>query len=105
MKVEVLYFAGCPNHLPALNRVREVLAKEAASAEVTEIEVESAASAERLQFLGSPTIRINGLDIEQAARSSRSIGWMCRTYTHHGEHVAVPPTEWIEAAVREAKHK
>jgi hypothetical protein len=105
MKVEILYFAGCPNHLPALNRVREVLAKEAACAEVIEIEVESAASAERLQFRGSPTIRIDGLDIERTARSSRSIGWMCRTYTHHGEQVGVPPTEWIQAAVREAKEQ
>jgi hypothetical protein len=39
MKVEVLYFEGCPNHVPAVERVREALQSENETADVQEIEV------------------------------------------------------------------
>ena len=102
MKIEILYFTGCPNHQPAVNRVRAVLAREGAIADITEVEVDSPAAAQQLHFLGSPTIRINGLDIEPAARTSQSIGWSCRTYLHQGKQAGLPPEEWIQAAIREA---
>jgi hypothetical protein len=105
MKVEVFYFSGCPNHLPAVGRVREVLETEGVAAEMAEVEVRDVASAERLGFLGSPSVRINGLDIERTARSSRAVGLMCRTYIHQGRQAGVPPVEWIQAAVREARAK
>jgi hypothetical protein len=105
MKVEVFYFSGCPNHMPAVGRVREVLETEGVSAEMAEVEVRNVASAELLGFLGSPTVRIDGLDIERTARSSRAIGLMCRSYIHQGKQAGVPPVEWIQAAIREAKEK
>jgi len=105
VRVEVFYFSGCPNHLPAIGRVRAVLETEGVSAEMAEVEVLDVASAERLGFLGSPTVRINGLDVEPTARSSRAVGLMCRTYVHQGKQAGVPPVEWIQAAVREAKEK
>lgn len=103
MKVEVFFFSGCPNHLPAVVRVREVLDKEGMFAEMEEVEVQDIESAERIGFLGSPTVRINGLDVEPTARSSRAFGLMCRTYVYQGKQAGVPPVEWIQAAVREAK--
>ncbi len=102
MNIEIFYFSGCPSHLPTVSRVREALENEGVLAKPTEIEV-SDTGAERLGFLGSPTIRIDGLDIEQKARGSREVGWMCRTYTHCGQREGVPPTELIQAAIREAK--
>lgn len=105
MKVEVLYFSGCPNRLSAVERMRAVLEREGVTADVTEVEVRDISSAERLRFPGSPTILINGLDIEPAARFSHGIGWMCRTYIHEGYLTGIPPEEWIQAAVREAKDK
>ena len=105
MRVEVFYFSGCPNHLPAVGRVREVLETEGVAAEMAEVEVRDVASAERLGFLGSPSVRINGLDIEWTARASRAVGLMCRTYIHQGKQAGVPPVEWIQAAVREAREK
>jgi hypothetical protein len=64
MKVEVLYFEGCPNHVPAVERVREALQSENETADVQKIEVRTQGEAESLGFLGSPSVRINGLDIE-----------------------------------------
>ncbi len=103
MKVEILYFPGCPNHEPAVDCVRRVLAQENAQAEMVEVEVNDADTAQRIGFLGSPTIRVDGQDVEPAARSERSFGMSCRTYLTGGRRVGVPPPEWIQAAVREAK--
>ena len=103
MKVEVLYFSGCPNHLPAVDRVREILAQEGTAAEMVEVEVKDAATAQRVGFLGSPSIRVDGQDVESAVREVRTFGMMCRTYTDGERRAGVPPTEWIRAAVREVK--
>ncbi|MBI3473013.1 MAG: hypothetical protein HY013_16780 [Candidatus Solibacter usitatus] len=71
MKIEILYFDGCPNHQPAVERVKEVLKEEGLAAEVVEVNVGDDASARSLGFQGSPTIRIDGLDVEPSARSSK----------------------------------
>ena len=102
MKVEILYFSGCPNHPPAVDRVREVLTQEGAPAQMIEVEVNDAATAQRMGFLGSPTIRVNGLDVEPSARTADAFGLTCRTYVEDGRRTGIPPSEWIRTAVREA---
>ena len=103
MKVEILYFAGCPNHPTAVGHVREALLREKVAAEMVEVEVKDADAARVVGFLGSPTIRIDGRDVEPAARSAQPFGLTCRTYIYDGYRAGVPPIEWIRAAVREAK--
>ena len=98
MKVEILYFKGCPNHQPTSERVRAVIQDEGLSAEVNEIEVPDAAAAEKVGFLGSPTIRVNGVDIEPALRHVRGGSFACRCYPG-----GIPPMEMIKAALLEAK--
>lgn len=105
MKVEILYFSGCPNHVPAVDRVREVLQQEGTPADMVEVEVKDAVAAQQVRFLGSPTIRVDGQDVERAAREARAFGIMCRTYIDCGRCTGVPPPEWIRAAVREAKRR
>jgi hypothetical protein len=102
MKVEIFYFSGCPNHVPAVARVRDVLMQEAADADVVEVEVCDAVTARNIGFLGSPTIRINGQDVEVQARDAANVGLTCRTYMACGQLMGVPPVEWIRAAVKEA---
>jgi hypothetical protein len=102
VKIEILYFNGCPNHDTTLERVKEVLHQEDLSAEIVEVNVRDAASAQAHQILGSPTVRIDGLDIELSARQSKDFGLMCRTYTEGGGRVGVPPLALIRAALREA---
>ncbi len=102
MKVEMLYFQGCPNHRPTFERVKEILREEGVSADVEEVEVPDATAAQAVGFLGSPTIRINGLDIDPAARSASEFGLMCRTYTESGVRTGLPSRELIRRAVREA---
>ena len=64
MRVEVLYFNGCPNHLPAVKRVRDILHGMGLHHDVREIEVDTYEKAEASRFLGSPSVRINGVDID-----------------------------------------
>ncbi len=105
MKVEVLYFSGCPNHAPAVERVREVLEQEGTSAEVVQVEIKDSVIARSVGFLGSPTIRIDGQDVEPEARGAWAFGMSCRTYSAGGMRTGVPPSEWIRAAVKEAKER
>jgi len=102
MKVDIFYFPECPHYLTAVNTVRETLEQEGVLAEVAAVEVRDSAAAQQLRFLGSPSIRINGRDIEVAARDSREFGLSCRTYAAHGGRAGTPPQEWIRAAVQEA---
>jgi len=95
MKVEIFYFEGCPNHLPTLERIKEVLQEEHCDAEVREVLVPDLQTAQRVEFLGSPTVRVNGIDIELNAQERKSFGLMCRTYSE-----GIPARELIRAAVR-----
>ena len=102
MKIGVLYFSGCPNHAPAVERVKGVLREEGLSSEIAEIEVPDTETALRLKFLGSPSIRVNGLDVEPEARSRTEFGMMCRTYSDGRRQGGLPSRELIRSALREA---
>jgi hypothetical protein len=98
MKIEVLYFEVCPNYRPALDRLRSVLRQEGLSAEVSEIVVNDEAAAKALKFIGSPTIRVNGLDIEVDSRTVEDPAFACRRYADGS-----PSEEMIRSALREAQ--
>jgi mercuric ion transport protein len=97
-KVEVLYFEGCPNHYETAALAREVIGELGIDATVEEVEVRNGDDAERLRFLGSPTVHVDGIDIEVAARDSSQYAFACRTYGNSG----VPPRELLAAALNGA---
>src|SRR5258707_11610386 len=102
MRIEILYFDECPNHLPTVERVKEVLDEMGLTFEVAEVRVADAATAGTIGFLGSPTVRVNGLDVEASARSSDQIGFACRTYLDGSRPGGVPPKQMIRNALLEA---
>ena len=101
MIIEILYFHDCPNYLPAVDHVQKALQEENAFAEIKHVRVLDAATAAVTRFLGSPTIRINGVDVEPSARSGGVEGMFCRTY--HGESGpnGAPSVALIRGAIRE----
>ena len=101
MKIEIFYFDGCPNHKPAVERVRQVLTEEGLSAKVIEINVSEPTIAQKVGFLGSPSIRVNGLDVEPEARRARAYGMVCRTYAVDGRREGLPSHEMLRQAMRE----
>ena len=98
MRIEIFYFEGCPNHKPAAERVRDVIREEGVVASVTEIEIPDEAAAKKFDFLGSPTIRVNGIDIDSTARTAAGGSFACRCFPG-----GLPPVEMIRAALREAR--
>jgi hypothetical protein len=99
MKIEVLYVPNCPNHAVALERLREVLSPESFQKHVNEILVEDADMAQSLQFLGSPTIRINGRDVEPQSEKTTAFGLMCRLYP---DGSGAPSEHRLRAAIETA---
>ena len=99
MRIEVFFFAGCPNHRPAVERVNEVLHEMGLPGDVVEVRITDPAMANSMGFLGSPTVRVNGLDIEPSARQRTTFGMMCRTYVGSG---GVPSEDLIRSAITKA---
>jgi hypothetical protein len=100
MKIEVLYVPNCPNHAVALERLREILARESLEAHLDEVLVSSTAIAQSLRFPGSPTIRINGRDIEPQEAETASFGLMCRLYA---DGTGAPSHQRLRDAIRRAR--
>ena len=99
MKIELLYIPDCPNYSPAVRTIREVLCEQGLPQEIIEIEVADSTQAATLGFQGSPTIRINGRDVEPGLSKSSHYGLSCRTYLVHGKREGLPQREWIREAI------
>ncbi|GAB4364643.1 MAG: hypothetical protein Kow00128_06490 [Deltaproteobacteria bacterium] len=99
MKVEILYFEGCPNHTPAFELVERVLQREGIRAEVDRVEVPDFETARALRFLGSPSVRVDGVDIEPGREGDPPF-FGCRTYTVEGRTSGLPPEAWLVDALR-----
>jgi len=102
MKIELLYFDGCPSYLELLPGLRELIAAEGIDEEVELRRVETAEDAERERFLGSPTVRIDGDDIDPTAKDRDDFGLESRLYTTEEGLVRRPPENWIRAKVDRA---
>ena len=102
MKIEVFYIDGCPNHRRTVERVKELLHELRSPAELIEVLVADSTSALAYRFLGSPAVKINGLDVESSARTSNQFGLMCRTYLDGTKREGVPSIELIRLALLEA---
>lgn len=102
MRIELLYFDGCPSYAELLPRLRELLASEGIDQEIELRRVESSEEAERERFLGSPTVRIDGEDVDISARERHDFGVECRLYRTEEGLVGTPPDGWIRVALERA---
>ena len=101
MKVELLFIHGCPNHSPTLARLREAMSAEGVASPIHEIEVQNENDAKSMYFPGSPTVRVNGRDIEKAVRGDEA-SFACRVYrTETGNYAGLPSVDLIRQALRE----
>lgn len=65
--VEVLYVEHCPNFPATLALVQRVAAELGLDADVRATMISDRAAAERARFVGSPTVRVNGHDVDPQA--------------------------------------
>jgi hypothetical protein len=100
--IEVLYFDGCPNHealVPHLERLLRT-AQFPTKIVLRRIADEQAARAER--FLGSPTVRVDGRDVEPGAEEREDFGLKCRLYRVPSGLRGAPLDEWVLDALARA---
>jgi hypothetical protein len=102
VRVELLWWEGCPSHPEALRQLERVLSEEGVEATVERVEVTSDEQARRERFPGSPTIRIDGRDVV-APRDGEPFGLTCRVYRLRDGRVSpVPDPEDVREAVANA---
>lgn len=103
MRIEVLYFDGCPGHERLMPRLGALLAGAGVADPVELVQVESLEDAERQRFLGSPTLRVDGVDVDPAARDRTDYGLKCRLYRTEGGQQPLPSDDWILVAIQDAR--
>lgn len=104
MRVELLYFDGCPSYLLAEGRLRQILAERGMDAHIEMVRVETDEEARRLRFPGSPTIRVDGTDLFPTGElMDGALG--CRVYATPGGLAGAPTQEMIERALGGAASK
>jgi glutaredoxin len=97
--VEILTLDGCPHRAAALELVAEVVAREGVEADVRVVDVPDLEAARRLRFLGSPTIRVDGSDIEPGADDRTDYVHGCRLYRTDAGLGGRPSELWLVDAL------
>jgi hypothetical protein len=98
-KVELLWWRGCPSWDRALGELRAVVAEVGLDPDEIEVrEVTSEEAAEQESFVGSPTVRVDGVDVQPPGRDEPS-GLTCRIYRLRDGRISPTPDP---ADVREA---
>jgi hypothetical protein len=106
LRVELLWWRECPSWERALQMLREEMEQaglDADSAEVIEVTGED--QAERLGFPGSPTIRIDGRDLQPPCPDVPR-GLTCRVYrTRDGRTSPLPDREDLREMLSEVSRR
>ena len=99
MKIELLFWDGCPSHPEALELLRSVMDERGIAEPIELVEVHGRDDAVALAFPGSPTIRVDGRDIDPAG-ASEPPSLTCRVYVlEDGKPSPVPSRRQIEEAI------
>jgi len=119
MKVQLLYILDCPWCVKTKKLIRESLEELGVEAGLEEILIDSDEKAEKYEFLGSPTVRINGKDIQEEVSKGQCLPCEeiveyeqestdfvkqecrcgCRIYFYKGNQYPYPPKEMIQEAI------
>lgn len=99
LHIEFLFTPGCPAAGAALRLLRRVLAEENCEPRVLVRTIKDYDEAIRHRFHGSPTIRIDGVDIEGPSVEREGHQLRCRTYHPHGGQLGVPHPDTIRRAL------
>jgi hypothetical protein len=100
VRIEVLHWEGCPSTPEALELLEGVLRDGGVADKIELREVKTETEAEELRFPGSPTIRIDGRDVDPVGAGARP-SLTCRIYHRPDGRVSpIPTREQLEEALR-----
>jgi hypothetical protein len=99
VRVSFLYYEDCPSYDLALERLREVMDEEDLPGEVEVVKVETEEQARESRFVGSPTIRVDGQDIDPPSNPRYAL--TCRAYRLADDRISpLPSKDMIRRALR-----
>ena len=97
--IEVLYVPDCPHSAGTLALVERVRGELGIDAELRTSLIGDQAAAERARFPGSPTIRVDGRDVEPGSSSLTVFSLACRLYRHEHGLAGQPAERWVRDAL------
>jgi hypothetical protein len=100
--VEILYFDGCPHYERARTLVERVSHELGIEPELRLIDVPSDEAARRLRFYGSPTVSVDGEDVDPQTSERKEFGRSCRIYRTEAGFAGQPDERWIRDALERA---
>ena len=98
----MLTFEGCPHCGAARDLVETTVRELHLHVDIEAVLVKNDSEARHYHFLGSPSIQVDGLDIERNRRNDEA-SFACRLYRSPSGVTAVPPRELLVEAIREAQ--
>lgn len=72
----ILYHEGCPATPKAIKVIEDCIKESGIPVGLRKILIKTQEEAEKWRFLGSPTVQINGIDIDPRARHAKVFGFM-----------------------------
>ena len=103
-RIEVLVIRDCPHAQAACELVNRVAGELGLAPRVEVILVQNAEEAQRLRFLGSPTIRLDGHDVEPGADQRTDFALSCRVYRTPTGRSGLPDETWLRTAIPLTNH-
>ncbi len=103
VSISIYFIEGCPGLSAVRDNVKEIIAEETVNAEINLVLIETREEAGRLQFTGSPTVRINGKDIDSNMKTIKDYGLRSRHYYVNGKKLDSPSKRMIRDAIKKVK--
>jgi hypothetical protein len=97
--IEVLYVQDCPHYRETLALVDRVRGELGIDAELRTTLVVDQAAAEQARFAGSPTVRVDGRDVEPGSEPVTEYVLGCRLYRLEHRFVGQPEERWVREAL------
>ena len=101
-RVEIFYFDGCPNDEPAIASVERLGRELGVEPQIRLVNVPDQETAEQLRFLGSPTIRVDGCDVDPYTGEHDDYALSCRVFRTDAGIVGQPDERWVRQALLRA---
>jgi len=105
MKIELLVFDGCPNSEPTEKLIRETMSELGGDVKIEVVTVMDNYDAVAKRFLGSPSVRVNGKDLEIEEHASTQYSMRCRLYRTEDGQTGAPSKELLTKAIQAARKR
>jgi hypothetical protein len=100
--IEVLYVQDCPHYQATLALVERVRAEVGINAELRTTVIVDQAAADQARFPGSPTVRVDGHDVEPGGEPAAEYVLGCRLYRLEHRFAGQPEERWVREALLRA---